>query len=178
MRASLIASVLLAIAASAACVKTHAQRPDPPSPLAAPAPPNRVIIPAVLPDPVEPSTPPTPPPPTPSRPPATSSRPPDRPAASTAAPAQAAPEPASPPVVLQTTSAPGELDKQTRLQINTAKQNLDKINAKQLNSNAKAQYDMARGFIRQAEQALNAKNFLLARDLADKAAVLAKELAR
>jgi len=183
MRAVRIAMMLLAIATVAGCIKARAQKPDPPTQaLVTPEPPPRVIIPAVLPEPVEPPPVPAPPAPTPNRPPATSSRPPDRPAAAAAPPPTTPAEPAPAPagVVLQTreTSAPGELERQTRLQINTAKQNLEKINSKQLNANAKAQFDMAGGLIRQAEAALTSKNFLVARDLADKAAVLAKELAR
>lgn len=179
MRAVRIALVLLAIATVTGCMKARAQKPDPPmQALAMPEPPNRVIIPAVLPEPVDPPPAPAAPAPAPNRPPATSSRPPDRPAASTPTTPPVEPAPA-PGVVLQTReSAPGELERQTRLQINTAKQNLDKINSKQLNANAKAQFDMAHGLIRQAEAALTSKNFLVARDLADKAAVLAKELAR
>jgi hypothetical protein len=183
MRPVRIAMVLLAIGTIAGgCIKARAQKPDPPmQPLATPEPPNRVIIPAVLPEPVEPPPAPAAPAPTPSRPPTSAPKPADRPSTTPPAPQTTPAEPApTPGVVLQTreTSAPGELERQTRLQIKTATDTLAKINSTQLNANAKAQFDMARGLIRQSEAALTSKNFLVARDLADKAAVLAKELAR
>ena len=46
-----------------------------------------------------------------------------------------------------------------------------------LNADAQTQYDTAKRFIRQAEDALRAKNLVFAKNLADKAAALAAQLA-
>jgi hypothetical protein len=45
-----------------------------------------------------------------------------------------------------------------------------------LNADARAQYDQAKRFMEQAQQALRDRNFVFAATLADKAATLAAEL--
>jgi hypothetical protein len=80
--------------------------------------------------------------------------------------------------VLQTTTNPAQVAQRARALIASAQRDLDRISPAQLSANARAQYDNARGFIRQAEDALKASNVVLARDLADKAAALASQIGR
>ena len=80
--------------------------------------------------------------------------------------------------LLQTTANPAEVERQTKAQLLVAQRDLDRVAGRPLSANGKVQYDTARGFIRQAEDALTAKNLALARELADKAASLASQLAK
>ena len=101
----------------------------------------------------------------------------------TPTPPVSAPLPVSPaepaaPLILQTTSNPAEVEQRANAQIAAAQRDLDRINPAQLTSNARAQYDTAKGFIRQAQDALKVKNVVLAKELADKAAALASQLRR
>lgn len=54
-----------------------------------------------------------------------------------------------------------------------AARDLSRIDYRVLSADAKAQYDVAKRFSEQAEEALKAKNFVFAGQLADKAAALA-----
>ena len=54
---------------------------------------------------------------------------------------------------------------------------LNRIDYRALNADARTQYDTAKRFVTQAEEALRAKNLVFARNLADKAAALAAQLA-
>jgi hypothetical protein len=80
--------------------------------------------------------------------------------------------------VLQTTANPAEVEQRARALMSAAQRDLDRINPSQLTTNARAQYETARDFVRQAENALKIKNVVLARELADKAAALASQLRR
>ena len=53
---------------------------------------------------------------------------------------------------------------------------LSRIDYRLLNADAKTQYDTAKRFIRQADDAMRAKNLVFAKSLADKAAALAAQL--
>ena len=53
---------------------------------------------------------------------------------------------------------------------------LNRIDYRALNTDARTQYDTAKRFIEQAEEAIRMKNLLFAKNLADKAAVLATQL--
>jgi hypothetical protein len=171
--------ILLLAAGLAGCTKTQAKTPEPPAALTTPEPPDRVIVPASIPEAIEPPPAPAPPPAVPARPRETPPARTDRPAPPAATPAAPVVEPPpSPPPILQTTSNPGEVGERAQALIGTAKRDLDRINPAQLTSNARAQYDSAKGFIRQAEDALKVKNVVLARELADKAAALASQLRR
>ena len=55
---------------------------------------------------------------------------------------------------------------------------LGKVNASGLNSDGRTQYDAARRFVQQSEDALKARNLLYAGKLADKAAAMAAVLVR
>ena len=54
---------------------------------------------------------------------------------------------------------------------------LNRVDYRALNADARTQYDTAKRFIRQAEDAVRAKNLVFAKNLADKAAALAAQLA-
>ncbi len=175
--------VLLAAVSVAGCFKAQAKTPAPPAALLTPAPPDRVIVPVPIPEPVETAAP------VPATAgPATAPRTqparttPERPAPATppavAPPSVVTEAPTPPPVLLQTTSNPAEVEQRARDLIAAANRDLAQINLSLLSANARAQYESARGFVRQAESALNVKNVVLARELADKAASLASQLRR
>ena len=88
-------------------------------------------------------------------------------------------EPAKPPALLQTTppNTEGDLERAIRATLTRAQTDLNRIDAARLNADARVQYETAKSFIRQAEQAVRAKNLLFAKSVADKAAVLAAQLA-
>ncbi|HTK29387.1 MAG TPA: hypothetical protein VL309_07540 [Vicinamibacterales bacterium] len=167
------------------CARAHAKAaPDMP-PLDVPAPPPRDIepvdmdAPAPVPLPDEPEhrtpqrtrTPPRPEPPRaePPKPEPPKIEPPPEPAK------EEPPKPASP---LQTTpsAADTEIERRIRSTMAKATNDLSRIDYRSLNVDAKRQYDMAKGFVRQAEKAIQDHNLVFARDLADKAADLAVQL--
>jgi uncharacterized protein (DUF885 family) len=57
-----------------------------------------------------------------------------------------------------------------------ASADLKRIDYRALNANARTQYDTAKRFIQQAEDAVRMKNLPFAKNLADKAAALAAQL--
>ena len=189
MKGIAAAAVLGAIAlAGAGCGTLHA-RSEPLAPrLEIPAPPPRVIV-AIEPPEPPPLTsvdvPPQPraaPPstpvqaPLPAAPARVERREPAPPAA--AVPARPAPSEAPPAAAppLQTTTNVGEVEQRVRKMLDQATRDLGRIDYKTLNAEAKGQYDFARRFVQQAGEALTAKNFVLAGQLADKAATLAGSL--
>jgi hypothetical protein len=84
-----------------------------------------------------------------------------------------------PPTLLQTTpaTAEGEVERGIRATLTRAASDLNRVDAARLNADARQQYDTARSFIRQADAAVRTKNLVFAKNLADKAAVLAAQLA-
>jgi len=144
-----------------------------------PLPPGRLIIPSPIPEPKAEPTP-TPVPPPPVRPPAPTPTP--RPAERSTPPPAATPTPEPTPQpnapALQTTSDVNGIEQKAQAQLASARRDLDKINYKALGSDAKVQYDTARQYIGQAEDALKLRNYVFASQLADKAAVLASLLVR
>ena len=58
-----------------------------------------------------------------------------------------------------------------------ANADLNRIDYRALNKEARTQYDQAKRFVQQADMALREKNHQYARTLADKAAVMAAQLA-
>ncbi|MBI4484613.1 MAG: hypothetical protein HY655_01255 [Acidobacteria bacterium] len=86
---------------------------------------------------------------------------------------------AAPPTTLQTTpkDAEGELDRSIRTTLSRATADLSRIDYRVLDANGRNQYDTAKRFVQQAEDALRAKNLVFAKNLADKAASLAAQLA-
>ncbi|HXE81080.1 MAG TPA: hypothetical protein VNK41_10035, partial [Vicinamibacterales bacterium] len=77
-------------------------------------------------------------------------------------------------------ASPGDLasEQHTRSRLAQAAQDLQRVDYRQLNADARAQYDIAKRFIALAEQAINDRNLLYARTLADKAATIAGVLQR
>jgi hypothetical protein len=84
-----------------------------------------------------------------------------------------------PTTTLQTTPAEREVqvEKHTRDLLARALGDLNRIDYSRLKADARTQYDQARRFISQAEDALLRKNLVFANNLADKASTLAAQLA-
>jgi hypothetical protein len=160
--------------------------PDGP-PLAVPiAPPHEIVIEQIAQAPPEPepervpevvATKPEPPTERrPTRPPAPRSEttpPPNLPAAA------AQPAPSEAPVVRATPAAAGADEKKVRELLNRANSDLAKrVDYQKLSDEGKQQYNEAKRFSEQAEQAIKDRNFPYALSLAEKAARLAAELIR
>ena len=181
-QARLCSLVLLLTATLTACaakaqVRTEVEVPllDPPPP-----PPRVVAVyaPEIEPLPIAPAVEPA----TPVRPPARAARPEQKPEA-VAPPPEAAEAAARPPAVpsLTMTPTPGS-ESQTvvaiRALLGRAARDLSRVNTATLNGDGRAQYDQARRFIEQAEDALKTRNVVFAGKLADKAATMAAVLVR
>jgi hypothetical protein len=170
------------------CTRAHAktvpQLPD--AALDVPPPPERDI------EPVEVEAPPAPQPPAPApesprtqppRPRPTPAREQPRTEPPKPEPPVEAPKPVEEPprtsTTLQTTPATveGELERGVRATLTRASNELNRIDYRVLNADAKIQYDTAKRFIRQADDAVKSKNLVFAKNLADKAATIADQLA-
>lgn len=174
-----VGTLLLTTMSTGACAKLHARTIGPA--LTTPPPPPRVVpaakapiesqpivasppvgeVPATTPPSIKPSE--TPPPAAPSTPAA---------AAPTAGTERPAPTPERPPT-LQTTTDTAVAEQRTRAALANATRDLGRIDVRRLSADGKAQYDIARRFVAQANSALSAGNFEFAQQLADKAATLA-----
>ena len=189
---NVLCSMLLVSALASGCVRARANT-TPDAPLEMPAPPPRDVTPIdaetpqpplvpLVPEPARSALPfprpaapreapkPEPPKPEPAKP---------EPAAEPAAePARAVDDPARPPTTLQTTpaTAEGEVERGIRASLLRATADLNRIDYRVLNTDARTQYDTAKRFIRQANDAIRSKNLLFAKSLADKAAALAAQL--
>lgn len=172
MRAVRFVLLVLALASGACAAKAEVSTATGVPALVPPTPPARVIVPApeapTL--PVEPTTPASPPPQsgTTTRP----TPPPTRPTPPTPPPVAE-----TPPLVLSTVMS-ADFEKRIRAQLGRAEADLARVNRQALGSEARAQYDAARGFIRQCEAALKVRNLVFAGQLADKAATMAGLLRR
>lgn len=84
----------------------------------------------------------------------------------------------APVTTLQTKPAQqgGELERRIRALLVQAGNGLNRINYQALNSDGRTQYETAKRFISQAEEAVRAKNLVFGYNLADKAAALASQL--
>ena len=84
-----------------------------------------------------------------------------------------------PAPTLQTTPAVAEVEvaRGIRVTIDRAAADLKRVNPAALNGDGRTQFDTAKRFIAQAEDALTKRNLVLARSLADKALVVAAQLA-
>jgi hypothetical protein len=191
-RAFGLACVLLAALGAPACIRAHAKTIAE-MPLDMPNPPPRVVeasdpeMPQPVPLPREPvrtnpdrvrppaprAEAPRPPVDQQPKPPETTTAPPDV----VKAPEEP-PKPATPPATLQTapTQREVEVERRVRTMLTQATNDLNRINYQALNADGRTQYDTAKGFVRQAEDALRAKNLPFASNLADKAAALAAQL--
>jgi len=165
-----------------ACAKAQAKT-EPEIPVLAPPPsPPRIVeiyidepVPTVEPSPVDTAlmTPPSPPP---ARPPITKPEPPKT------EPARTEPErPAPAPPALTLKPVPGseaKTEASIRGLLNGATRDLQRVNYAALDADGRAQFDTARRFMQQAEEALKSGNLAFAGKLADKAATMAAVLVR
>ena len=70
-----------------------------------------------------------------------------------------------------------EVERRIRASLGQAVNDLNRIAYQTLDTDARLQHDTARRFISQAEDAIRARNLVFAASLADKAALLAAQLA-
>jgi outer membrane biosynthesis protein TonB len=180
VRIPAVLGCLFCVVLATGCARARANTIPSLPPLEVPAPPPRVLIPVEVvaegrePEPVQEEPPETPVPAPPRRP-----APPTPPAQPPKVAEEEPPRPVpSPPTALQTTppAGQGEAEKAIRTTMVRASGDLNKVDYRALNAGARNQYDTAKRFIEQAEDAIRLKNFLFAKNLADKAAVLAAEL--
>jgi hypothetical protein len=145
--------------------------------LVPPTPPARLVVPIVekptLPDTTEAA--PTPAPVTPNRP--RDPRP-QTPPPPVTPPPVVQPDPTPPPPVLSTTANTADFERRIRERLKNANGDLARIDPRTLGADARAQYDAAKGFVRQCEEALKVSNLMFASQLADKAATMAALLRR
>jgi hypothetical protein len=104
---------------------------------------------------------------------------PPKPEAPPAEPPKPVDEPAKPPTTLQTTpaTAEGEVERGVRASLLRANTDLNRIDYRALNADARTQYDQAKRFVQQADEAIRTKNLVFAKTIADKAATIAAQLA-
>jgi outer membrane biosynthesis protein TonB len=93
-------------------------------------------------------------------------------------PPKPAEEPAKAPTTLQTAPATVETEQERaiRATLTRATSVLNRVDYRALSADARTQYDTAKRFIQQADEAMRTKNLVFARNLADKASVLAAQL--
>ena len=182
-----VAAIVVLPVWTGACARLHARTAGPA--LETPVPPARVIPKASPPIESQPivASPPVgevqPAAPTTINPPDAATPPPPAPAPTTTPPPVATERPAQPaaaepPPTLQTTADPTVAEQHTRAALQAATRDLGRIDVRQLSADGRAQYDIARRYVEQANDALTAKNFEFAQQLADKAATLAALLQR
>jgi len=179
------AAIVALAGAATGCASLHAGGDPAAPPLATPTPPPHTIT-AGEPD----AAPPLPPAgndgpapvvvrpatraPAPKR-----DKPSDKPAEKTEAapPAVVPPQPGTTPLLpLQTTAHVTEVERNIRTRIAQATRDLDRTDYRALSTERRTEYDTAKRFIHQAEEALKVKNLVFAEQLADKAATLAAAL--
>lgn len=177
MRASL-AWVVLAAAMLSGCAAKAQARTEVEMPLLDPPPPPPRVV-ATYPEELEPAPLPAPvaQEPASARPPIRLARPDIRPEIPRA-------EPTAPPVErpsLTLSPAPGtevQTEAAIRAMLATAGRDLGKVNVAALSADRKTQFETARRFLEQAEEALKGHNLVYAGTLADKAVTLAAVFAR
>ena len=169
---------LIAITLSACAAKAQARTEVELPALDPPPPPPRVIAtypPEVKPDPAPPVSTETPSTPRPAE------RPPRPETAKPEPPKPDTPPPPAPRPSLTITPTPGteaQTENAIRTLLSKASRDLTRVNPASLGADQRAQYDTARRFLQQAEEALKSKNLVYAGTLADKASALAAVFAR
>jgi hypothetical protein len=182
-RRSLVVLVLV-VWTLTGCSKPQAKPQLEPEPLRVPSVPERVVAPVVL-ETADSAPEPEPPPETtmPTR--RATPRPrartetakPEPPASDTAPDAAPAVAAAPAPLIRKPQAAdPNESTRKIRDLIDRAGRDLARINYAVLKGETRQQYDQAKRFMEQAEEALRSKNFDIASYLADKAQTMAREL--
>ena len=178
----LLLAVIGLATGTGACAKARAQTEPAMPVLEPPPPPPRMVdpypsepVPTVEPGPADAAllTPPARPP---ARPPAARPEPPK------SEPARSEPErPAAAPPALTLKPAPGvaaKTEASIRELLARARRDLQQVNYAALDADGRAQYDTARRFMDQAEEALKGGNLAFAGKLADKAAIMGAVLVR
>jgi outer membrane biosynthesis protein TonB len=190
MKHFVLVVLIVAGALAAGCAKKAQAKvvPDPPA-LEVPMPPPRNVEatepeepPAPVPTPEEPPAPAVPARPRPA--PTNAQRPdssrPEAPRAETPQPEPSRPadESRAPSNPLQTTPAvrQAQVERSIRDTLTKASTNLNTVDYRALNADARTQYDQAKRFISQAQDALREKNLVFAANLAEKANTLAAQL--
>jgi histone H3/H4 len=185
LRASIpLLGLVCVLSGAAACASTKAQTRSDPTPLEIPEPPPRLIEPlpevAEMPPPEPERRDPVPPAPRLTRPPrdagqASRSEPkPDPAKTPDPIPAVEVPPPAAPRAELRT---PDPVDDQgVREILDRASKALGRVDYRKLAKEAQEQYNTATRFMEQAKEALQARNQIAAKYLAEKADTIAKEL--
>jgi outer membrane biosynthesis protein TonB len=179
-----VASAVATAGLSAGCTRAQAKVTLEPPPLNVPMPPARVVETAVVEaaapaqpeqEPVADVTPPrvTPQPPRQSRP---AEAKPTEPV-ETAVKPEDAPRPVPTPLQALPPQQEGKEEARIRTAINSANTNLGRVDYRALGNDGRTQYEIAKGLIKQAEDALKAKNFVFAWSSAERAATLAAQLA-
>jgi len=101
------------------------------------------------------------------------------PAAEPQGPASAPAPPTPPPsLTMQNAGANARADQSVRTLLGQAARDLERVVYQTLDADGRAQYDTARRFMQQADEALRARNVVFAGKLADKAAAMASVLVR
>jgi hypothetical protein len=182
-----LAALIVSAAAAAGCAKAHASaQPGGPA-LETPLAPPRALSSPIESEPTVTGAPPiegpaprtTPEPPRAAAPRVERPAPPAAVASETPAPNPATPLPVDePPRTLQTTANAGPAEQRIRGLLANASRDLSRIDYRALSVDAQTQYDIAKRFTEQADEALKAKNIVFAEQLADKAAGLAAQLAK
>jgi len=179
----------LVLMAPVAAACSHAQAKTTPEmpPLEMPVPPPRDVQPTEVeaPPPVPLVTEPAHNPPArlrPTPPARTEPRPaaePPKPEPPPTEPPKPADEPPKPLTTLQTTPAAAELEVERGIRASIQRANTDpnRIDYRALNTDARTQYDSAKRFLQTADDAIRTKNLVLAKTVAEKAAVIAAQLA-
>lgn len=179
-RMRVVAIVLLTASLGACAAKAQVRTEVVVPPLDPPPPPPRVVA-VYAPDPEPLPVTPTVEPATPVRPPARPARPEQRPdPPATPEPAETVAHPPAPPSLTMTPSPGSESQTVAAIRdlLDRARRDLSRVNTASLNGDGRAQYDTARRFIQQADDALKARNVVFAGKLADKAATMAAVLVR
>jgi hypothetical protein len=181
MRAARVLTLVALTATLGACaVKAQVQAEAELPLLDPPPPPPRVV--AIYPEelelvPVTPIVEPAVP-----RPPQRAARPESKPEPNTPdpAPAPEPPKPAPPPSLTLTPTPGSEATTVVAIRnlMSQAARDLARVNTASLNADLRAQYETARRFLQQADDALKARNVVFAGKLADKAATMAAVLIR
>jgi hypothetical protein len=173
--------VALAMGGAACAARAQVAPPEPELPVLDPPPaPPRIVAIYVEPEDVTPVEAPI------AAEPATPSLPQPKPAAPAPPPGPLVteeppqPPPATPPA-LTLTPAPGteaKTEASIRALLGQVTKNLTRVNATTLSADGRTQYEAARRFVQQSEDALKVRNLLYAGKLADKAAAMAAVLVR
>lgn len=183
---TLLSALLVAVLAGGCAKAKVAAVPEGPA-LQMPEPPPRVLAPVDEPLPSSASVPDTPAPNAPRQParPPAARRPAGAPAEAEARPEPPAPTqvatpapPADPPRELRSAPSAAEAlaERNVRDTLGRSARDLGRIDYGRLSPDGRAQYEQAKRFAQQAEQALRDRNLVFAATLADKAASLAAEL--